>query len=312
MLKSEFFLKGYSIENPVAVNWETVSLSIESDKRRIDKLSLLRKSLETDSETAILKINCPSSKYSSLELAIDVVNLLSIALGKRIIFDRQIYWNDSSFEELKKNMVKNYNMGEQIIPDFEIQSYLHLTLANWRKLQKKVKDEVFIITDYLNQTKYGFIEDRVLRAFQAWECAATFWIEKIELTDDLKVLRNKLKNTFNEWKEEYNFNDNGELLSSILLPFKEKKTILKINELVLKYKLNEESFSLELKTLKTLRDQVAHNGRIDKPGAEVINIIEPSVFGLQLLLLKMLGYDGLVCVPIDGKIRYEKLKMFFK
>jgi hypothetical protein len=93
--------------------------------------------------------------------------LLSIGLGKRVIFDRQVYWINEQSEQVDKEMSKNENQGEQIIPDIEIAKYLEQVLPAWTALSKPEKDDIFTITDYLNQTQHDFIEDRILRTVQA-------------------------------------------------------------------------------------------------------------------------------------------------
>lgn len=209
-------------------------------------------------------------------------------------------------------MSKNHNIGEQIVPDFEIENYLNSTLGNWRKFSKKQKDDIFVITDYLNQTKIDFVEDRVLRTVQAWECAAKYWQEEIQLSEDLKDLRLKLKDTFNNWKKEKKFNDsNGELGKKILDSIEQEKLLSRLNNLITNQSLKAETISLKLRELKNLRDAVAHSGRINVPGSEAIEILEPGVFGLQLLLLKKLGYNGLVMSGKDGWRTFEKLESYF-
>lgn len=312
MVKADFFLKDYSINKDVLINYEGINLSIESDKRKVDNLIELKQSLEKNSETATLRITDSHSKEKSLDLAIDIKNLLSIGLGKRITFDRQLYWKDNSFEEVEKSMSKNHNMGEQIVPDFEIENYLNSTLVNWRRFSKKEKDDIFIITDYLNQTKIDFIEDRILKTVQAWECAAMYWQEEIELSEDLKDLKAKLKNTFNNWKTEKEFNDfNGELGTRILSSIEQEKLLLRLNQLVTNATLKTNTISLNLRALKTLRDAVVHTGRINISSSEAIEALEPGVFGLQLLLLKKLGYNGLVMAGKDGSRTFEKLESYF-
>jgi hypothetical protein len=55
---------------------------------------------------------------------------------------------------------------------------------------------------------------------------------------------------------------------------------------------------LNLRELKRLRDQVAHTGRIEIKGTEAIHIITPAITGLQIIILRFLGYSGKI---ISGK-----------
>ncbi|MCF8255551.1 MAG: hypothetical protein K9H61_03065 [Bacteroidia bacterium] len=313
MDKAEFLLKGYSYEKKVNINYNNLVLSIESDKNKIDNLNELNRSLEIGSETAKLVIEGSFTEDISLALALDIKNLLSIALGKRITFDRQLYWKNGAFEEIRRTMSKNHNFGEQVVPDTELANFLSSTLNIWLKFTNKEKNDIFIITDYLNQTNLDFIEDRILRTVQAWECAAMYWQEEIELTDDYKDLKEKLKETFNIWKKEKSFIDNnGELGTKILASIEQEKLLLKLENLVSKANLNTKIISLDLRRMKNLRDKVAHTGRIGIPGNKAIEILQPGVFGLQLLLLKKLGYHGLVIGERNGWPTNQKLQYFFE
>ena len=157
-----------------------------------------------------------------------------------------------------------------------------------------------MITNYLNQTSNGYIEDRILRMAQAWECAAKYWVrEKIVLTDELLDLREKIKDVFNIWKQERNYQDtNGELCKKILSSLDEEINLIKLNRLISSHKLKiEEVVNLDLKKIKKLRDFVVHTGKITTSGIshdEAIFILLSGIQGLQLIVLKRLGYDDFV------------------
>lgn len=248
-----------------------------------------------------------------MDIAIDIKNLLSIALGRRIIFDRQQYWFDGNADIVEKEMSKNYNAGKAIIPDSRIQEFLEQTLPKWRTYTKAEKTKIFIIINYLNQTSHDFIEDRILRTVQAWECFGHYWIEEIELTDELKDLKTRIKATYKAWKKERSYDDkNGEIGQRLGLSLDQEKLLLKLNKIVKQSGLKAEKIKLDLRVLKNLRDIVVHTGRINIDGPEAYSFLNPGVTGLQLIILKKIGYTGLVYGEKDGWRTITKIEEYFE
>lgn len=293
--KGEFFLKEYFVQQPISFSYAGQVIRLMSDEDNLSKFEKLKVEENTVSETGILRIETVNDNEQKRLLAIDIKNLLSIALGRRIIFDRQKYWTGNSFESEEKAMANSPDQGDQIVPDFEISNYLQSTLSFWTKCSKEEKDDIFTITDYLNQTKNDFVEDRILRTVQAWECAANYWVSEVELTDDLKDLRERIKETYSKWKSDKKYTDkDGELGQRLTGPLDQEKLMLRLYKLIKESGLLTDKIGLNLKRLKHLRDLVAHTGRIDISGAEAIDYLMPGVRGLQLILLRRIGYHGLV------------------
>lgn len=311
--KGDFFLKGYVCEESFTLPFHDYTIALNINRNNIEKLEKLKSEERDLSETGILQISAIDSKENLENLAIDIKNLLSIALGKRIIFDRQVYWANGDSKTLDKPMSKDDNQGEQIIPDFEIKNYLEQTLTIWTNYVKTQKDEIFTIVDYLNQTKYGFIDDRILRTAQAWECASNYWTEKIELSADLKELRGKINSVYKEWKNEKKYIDeDGELGKRLTIPLDQEKLMVRIEKLIKESGLSTSRLNLNLKALKNLRDKVAHTGKISIPGRESIKILHPAIKGLQLILLKRIGYNGLIIGERDNWITFENINEYFE
>ena len=183
--RGEFFLKSYSINQVITIRFNGQTIQLSTDPIKLDKSEKLKIELNDLSETGTLLICGLNDKKVLLNLAIDIKNLLSLALGKRIIFDKQVYWSGEGSESIERQMSKNENEGEQIIPDFEIMNFLEKTLPKWTEYSKQEKDDIYTITDYLNQTKHDFIEDRILRTVQACECASNYWLKTVDLPIEL-------------------------------------------------------------------------------------------------------------------------------
>jgi hypothetical protein len=310
--KGEFFLKNYSTKKDIEFSFNGHQIKLISNSDNSERLTKLTAELELASETSSIIIDGPAEKEKLLDVAVDVKNLLSIAIGKRVTFDRQIYWTGQDRSLVEMEMSKNENEGEQIIPDFEIAKYLTATLPTWTRLSKEQKNDIFIITDYLNQTRHDFIEDRILRTIQAWECSAFNWTQEPDLPNDLIDLREKIKATYRAWKNEKNYNDiNGELGTRLIIPLDQEKLMLRLERLIKDSGLNTSKIKLDLKVLKDLRDQVAHTGRIKIKGSEAIKYLQPGINGLQLIILRRLGFDGMVKGEKDGWATIENIKEYF-
>jgi hypothetical protein len=293
--KGEFFLKGYFVKQSISFEYIGQVVQLVRNEENVVRFEELKTEEDTVSETGVLRIDSINHNEQKHELAINIKNLLSIALGQRIIFDRQRYWTGNTFTSEERVMANSPNRGDQIVPDFEIENYLQSTLPFWTKCTKKEKDEIFIVTDYLNQTKNDFIEDRILRTVQAWECAANYWVSELELTDDLKDLKERVKRTYKQWKIDKEYIDkDGELGQRLTGPLDQQKLMLRLDKLTKDCGLSTDKIGLNLRRLKDLRDLVAHTGQINMSGAEAIDHLMPGVRALQLILLRRLGYRGLV------------------
>lgn len=310
--KGEFLLKSYSTKNDIEFSFNGHAIKLIPNSDNAKRLNKLTTELAFASETSSLTIDGPADKDKLRDVAVDIKNLLSIAIGKRVTFDRQIYWTGQDSSPVEMQMSKNENEGEQIIPDFEIARYLTTTLPTWTKLSKEQKNDIFTITDYLNQTRHDFIEDRILRTVQAWECSAFNWTQEPDLPNDLIDLREKIKATYRTWKNEKNYNDiNGELGTRLTTPLDQEKLMLRLERLIKDSGLNTSKIKLDLKVLKDLRDQVAHTGRIKIKGSEAIKYLQPGINGLQLIILRRLGFDGKVNGEKDRWATIEDIKEYF-
>jgi hypothetical protein len=307
--RADYFLKGYYCKTPVSFSFKELEIQIVPNPAKIDQE---KKGFPTYAETGILSVSGSNDKVVLENIAVDIKNVLSIGLGNRVIFDRQSYWTGDDVENIERKMSKNGNSGEQIIPESEIHFFLAETLPKWSQLSLQEKNDIFIITDYLNQTKTDFVADRLLRTVQAWECAANYWIPEVSLTDDLKELRSRIKKTYQQWKSEKKYVDkDGELGKRITSPLDQEKLMIKLETLIADFGLKIDSINLNLKKLKKFRDEVAHTGRINTRSAEAVKYLHPGVMGLQLILLKKLGYNGLVYGEKDNWIIINNISEYF-
>lgn len=307
----EFLLRNFECDTSIQLSIGDCKIGIENIEQNIEELNNLQQKIVGIASSKLIIKGSHQEELTSL--AVDIKNLLSIANGRRAIFNKSVFWNGHDKKVIENPMAENSNNGNSIIPNFEIESYLKQTLPTWRSLKKNEQDDLFTIIDYLNQTNNDFIEDRLLRTVQAWECAAYYWIEPVELTDELKDLRSRIKQTYNSWKKELNYDDpNGELGSRLTAPFERDKLVLHLEKLIDQYGLITDKINLDLKRLKLLRDKVAHTGRIPFKGQEVIEDLKSGVFGLQLILLRKLGFEGKIYGSQDGCRSVDELSAYFQ
>ncbi len=310
--KAEFFLKDYLLVQKVQLSFNNQTIKIETLKEKYEEYKKIKEELSDYSEFSILTITDNQDKDELLNLALDIKNLLSIALGRRIIFDKQSYWSNETQTIVNKEMSESTNFGVQIVPDFEIENFLKKTLPKWSELTKSEKTDFYIVTDYLNQTRKDFIEDRILRTMQAWECSANYWTKPVELSENLKELEKRIVKTYKDWKKETDYIDiNGEIGTNLKISLNQEKLISRLENLILESNFNIQTVNPNLRELKEMRDLVVHQGKIKISGEQAIHILEPAIKALQIIILEKLGYDGLVIDSKNNRV-FNKIDGYFK
>jgi len=295
--RAVYILIGIDLESNVSFSIDSFSFSISKITIDIEKQV---GSISTD-EKVYLSIEGVTSLEDFLDKAQAVKNLLSLALGKRIIFNKQLYYQKDEIEFVSREMAAPINEGPQIIPDARIGKYLQQVYAKYSTFSKEDRDQFFTCTDYLNQTKNGFIEDRVLHTAIAWESFADYLKQSSILPPNLLELRLLLKESIGDWRNSNPNNDpKGELGSRILAAVDREKLMDKLINLASHFNLDYNLLGIDFYKLKELRDLVAHTGRISITGAEAYHIMNPAIRGLQIILLTWLDYSGLVYSSRNG------------
>jgi|WetSurMetagenome_2_1015567.scaffolds.fasta_scaffold02226_2 hypothetical protein len=306
--KAIFILSGLTLEEEICFKIGAFSYRIAKLTRDIEELV----GFIDRNEKTFLCIEGASSKEDFLEMAQDIKNLLSLAVGKRIIFNKQFYYDKTNLESISRKMAASINEGQPIIPNSNIDKYLLQVLNRYSSFSKGDKSQFFACTDYLNQTKDGFIEDRVLHTAIAWESLAEYLKVKSELPTHLLELRSLIKTTLSGWRTKNTDNDsNGDLGSRILAAIDREKLLDKLLNLSTQFHLNYSLLSIDFYKLKELRNSVAHSGRISISGSEAYGIMEPAIRGLQIILLTWIGYSGLINSHRAGWKTIESINTFY-
>ncbi len=310
---AEFYLKNINTSLSHTFKFKNSEIQIVSNDNHIKQIDDFNSEGNPILETGILRINGLTNREENLKLAQTIRNLMSLALGRDIIFDRQKFTVDNEESQVFKKMSDPINEGIQIVPEFCLEEYLTKTIPKWQSQSKDEENALFVAINYLNQTKNSFIEDRILKVTQAWESLAEFWKIESELDERLLKLKGQLKDVYKKWRSENDVSDidvSGQIGSKISSSINQEKLLGKLEGLTTRFQLNKSKLNLELKELKSLRDQVAHTGRINMSGKEALPILKSAIKGLQIIILDHLGYDGLVIYHKDGWRTFEKLEEF--
>jgi len=310
---AEFPLGGfyYGKIDIVLDNWHISTIEHNSNAALLDANSF-NWNTQFEGLSLILRNNSATIEdYQSK--ANNITMLLSLAVGNDIAFNRQIYYNDESFLfEIWRRKV-DYNFGvKPCIPDSEINDYLNKTLSRFEKWNKKKKDRFYSVINYINSSNKGFLEERLLGLCIAWESLTSGWIKlKKEKNEELNSLKESLKcliDNFNLPKEY----DKELIKNRILLALDwERLNSLLIN-LLNHYELDQEKLGFDFKTLIKIRNDIAHSGQFRKKYSkrDLVDLINNNKLGLQIVLLKELGYDGIIVCKIDKretKIKIDEL-----
>jgi hypothetical protein len=154
------------------------------------------------------------------------------------------------------------------------------------------------------------LEERLLRIAQAWELVSTDWIGELnEVPEQIENLKVRLKYSLKSWRNDFpEIDQSGFWTGRVLNSLSWDKSIAKSQKLASKYQINLESIKLDLRKLFDDRNSVAHSGRFKDYNEDRIPLIDSSVFGLQLILLRKLGYSDLVHT-VDN-VRFKKIEEF--
>lgn len=250
-----------------------------------------------------------------LSKANNITLLLSLAVGNDIIFNRQLFYKkDKLMLEIWRRK-PGYNFGvESCIPDFETNNFLEKSLGGYEKWSKKKKDTFYSIVNYINSSSQGFLEDRLLRLCIAWESLATKWAkEKNAVDKELDSLKEFLKKSIDNFELPEN-HDKDFIKNRLLLALDWEKLYNSLINLLDQYGLDYDKLRLDFKTLIKIRNDIAHSGQFKKKYSKeyLADLIYYNKLGLQILLLRELGYDNFIESQKDKWVTRIKIDELLK
>jgi len=228
-----------------------------------------------------------------------VMTLLSLASGTGVSCHRQFFTWANKELEIWGHMIGDEIGPGHIIPEFEAGRFLEQTLPAWQSLSKDQQKAIRLAINHINLSELGYLDERLFHIFQSWEFLAETWGMHGVLDDSVTCLRSQLQQTRKQWLKDHQDSDpNGFWGSRISSIFEWPKAIDAIEKLADHFGLNLKQVGLDLKLLKDARDDVAHSGKLSKElsktGEQALTLLITSRYYLQLLLLRMLSYQGLV------------------
>ncbi len=235
-----------------------------------------------------------------------IMLLLSLACGTGVACDRHfLIWENAELE-IWRHMTGDEMGPGPIIPVSATENFLRQALLAWESLSQAQQRAFRLAVNYINLSAHGYMDTRLFNILQPWEFLAETWEKKGELSNPVKYLRSRLNTARKQWKKDYPESDpNGFWGTRISSIFDWPKLLDGIKQLSDSYGLDLERMGLDINLLKKARDSVAHSGRIPDhlSGAkrETLDLLTQGQYCLQLLLLRMLGYKGLVCHATDGR-----------
>lgn len=293
--------------------WE---ISILEDKEKIEKIQQKSKNWNVQLEGLCLKLVKPnSSKDTFLSKAKSITSLLSLALGNDIVFNRQLYYQeDVLFQEDWRRMVDhNFGAGASI-PNFDLGVFLKKTLQIYENWNDEKKTIFYSTVTGINSSSRGFLEDRILRICIAWEGLAGSWSKnKKKSNPELEPLKKLLLETVEGSNLPTNI-DKGFIKTRISGSLDWERLINYLNNFSNQYLLNTDKLKLDFKSLVKVRDNIAHSGFYEKKYTTnfILDLIYNHKLALQVILLRELGYDGLVVTSENNWTTYTKMEELIK
>jgi hypothetical protein len=164
---------------------------------------------------------------------------------------------------------------------------------NWDEKKRKL---FFSTVNYINSSSKGFLEDRLLRICIAWEGLADHLLsEKNKSDSDLKELKESLKSLIENFNLSGKYDKNF-IKDRVINSLDWERLYQSLSRLCEQYELKSEKIGLYFKSLIKIRNDIAHTGQFrNKLDIDfLVKTLYNHRFGIQLILLKELGYDNII------------------
>ena len=293
---AEFPLVGF-YQGQIDLHHNDWHIYINSVTRNRDLVEINSKNWNIQFEGLTLSIeNEGASTEEYIQITNDITLLLSLAVGNHIIFNRQLYFFEHELKLEVWRRKTGYSFGaEPCIAYHDINDFLKQTIGNFSCWDKNKKDTYFTIIDYINSSYSGHLEDRILRLCIAWENLANQWMGKNTTNKELKPLKMHLKEAIKGFELPEGHNKDF-IINRVSQALDWEKLYNSLTGLLNQYNLDNDKLDLDFKKLITIRNDIAHTGQFSRkyPVEDLTNLIFNNKLGLQVLLLRELGYDKFI------------------
>jgi len=228
-----------------------------------------------------------------------VMTLLSLAQGTGVTCYRQSFtWADNELEIWRQWTGDEIGPGA-IIPDHQLAKFLEQSLPAWLSLSHDQQKALRLALHYINLSARGYLDTRLLQIVQTWEFLVDAWRVKGNLSEAESCLLSRLKDARKQWNRDYpNCEVNGfwgSRISSIFDWPKQKDAII---QLASSFGLDFSLVGVDFDALIAARNSVAHSGKLvmhpTGSSTHAWDLLEKGQYCLQLLILRMLKYQGTV------------------
>jgi hypothetical protein len=250
------------------------------------------------------------------KLATDIILLLSLACGTGVTFHRwsldysgceQIeFWRSRPGEEMGPgSIIEPWGLGD----------YIKQALPIWNSISPDEKRALRIAITHLNNSGSGYLDNRLFQVAQTWEYLAKLWVPETDLPEAQKELKNILRQARRAWaKSNPNADPHGLLGDRIAKAFDWPVLRQQIEELAAEFGVNLQALGLDIEHLKAARDSVAHSISLEGVAASSgphHELLMRAQYGLQIILLRRLHYNGLVTFREDGWLTSKHISHLF-
>lgn len=313
--KVTYPLMGY-YDGALAVSDDGWQIAVEATDMDTKLAALLKSGWKFIAEGMQLVLSHPNASIDEYEgKARQVMQLLPLACGHGVTCHRlAAVWDDQVYETWGQGVGGEPGPGP-CVPSFQMHEFLRQTLPIWRGWDDKRRESARIITAYINSSHTGYLDTKLLTITQAWEIAALEWGESAATSTDEQFLKTQLRQVWKAWREgKPGLDSDGRLWERIAFAFRWSPALARIRNLADSRRIDVGRLGIDFGQLKSARDAVAHRGRMpremDEDPMQTLMLLRVAQFGLQLVLLVDLGYDGLVETVEKGwKVR-ESIRGF--
>lgn len=275
----------------LAFSFHGYTIEIKSERESIkERISLYWKLPQVGSVITVTKSNDSIKDY--LKIINYVLWILSLSTGRHLSFGIQhIFYDEKNYKAIHNNF-SSYNHIHDIIPKNSIKYLLSKGLIILNEFDKSNLIDFRTILEYLNETDHGYLDDRILRIVQCWEIVSSTWNnQKQNLSPEVVELKCSLKQTLKEWHKKFpGFDKDGLIGDRLHKGLEWDRVINLLNGTLIKFGIDNSAVKIDFPKIIKLRNSVAHKGRFGDEDA--LDDLLKAQFGIRLVLLRILGYDG--------------------
>jgi len=179
----------------------------------------------------------------------------------------------------------------------------------WINLTPSMRRAIGLASTYLATSSMGYMDTRFLGLFQAWELLSNVYDARATRSDkrrhelamdrkNQKELACRLNAAYETWRHDFPESNHNEIVNMERLISKSRSIISKdtVIHMIEDIGINREAIEFDINGLRSVSDDVRHNGVIKEENqfGDEFDLYSRNKFALQLIIFKLLGYDGKV------------------